>query len=584
VLYKEFYVEKEKYIEALNPARCSAEPSSSTKIPLNTITNTSPATKRIINDVPTRAEDRSILSLVGNSVSYVINAVMSSSSSSSSSNRPNDAGSTDRSTVTSLKDSSAFGINHNPTGRTSAIMKNLDQAECTDSDREVELDDNNGSAKKHGNAAITVIGDKTVKSQGKFITLDLDSEDEDETQKKEVKNNPAQFDAIQSSNVTGDFTEYEYNERLASMRATDSAVMMGSAEVQSSQCKDEIMGDSIEYPTKNTNSSTSSSNNNSSTTQSQSSHISNAVEGIVCNDDDVYNNNYSSSSSSSSASNSRSSSCRTVDESVVIDNDSIHIAPPSLPKYAQSMGSLPLQYGTKVPSNAVHRGGHESDDEDIVVIVDKNEESNSRLGSWVSQSNQGDFMEGGDRGAGGRGGVRGSVNDVDDHRYNVQPIIPDAVFFGDHDFYNNNGYNNPRNNHGNGSSSSTCSLQNSSSSSSYNVLKDNMGNGIAKGAKRKTQGPKRKSNWFDNGNDIKGEYVKESKKRGRKSMKDEMDGFIVNDDEDEECEFSEEEEERKVKKSRKSSDNGGKKKTGGKGSNTVISTAVHRSEGMVDLT
>jgi hypothetical protein len=509
---------------------------------------------------------------------------MSSSSSSSSSNRPNDTGSTDRSVITSLKDSSASGINHNPTGRTSAIMKNLDQAECTDSDREVEFDDNNGSEKKHGNAVTTVIGDKTVKSQGKFITLDLDSEDENETQKKEVKSNPAQFDAIQSSSVNGDFTEYEYNERLASMRVTDSAVIVGSAEVQRSQCKEEIMGDSIEYPTKNTNSSTSSSNDNSSTAQSHSSHNSNAVEGNVCNDDDVYNNNYSC-SSSSSASSSRSSSCRTIDESVVTDNDSIHIATPSLPKYAQSIGSLPLQYGTKVPLNAIHKGGNECDDEDIVVIVDKNEESNSRLGSWVSQSNQGDFMEGGDRGAGGRGGVRGSVNGVDDHRYNIQPIIPDAVFFDDHDFYNNNGYNNPSNNHGNGSSSSTCSLQNSSSSSSYNVLRGNLENGSTKGAKRKSPAPKRKANSLDNGNDIKGEYVRENKKRGRKSMKDEMDDFIVNDDEDEEDEISEEEEEeRKVKKSRKSSENGGKKKAGGKGSNTVISTTVHQSEGMVDLT
>lgn len=583
MLYKEFYVEKEKYTEALNPARCSAEPSSSTKIPLNTIINTAPAPIRILNDVPMRAEDRSILSLVGNSVSYVINAVMSSSSSSSSSNRPNDTGSAERSVITSLKDSSASGINHNPTGRTSAIMKNLDQAECTDSDREVQqLDDNNGSAKKHGNAAITVTGDKTAKSQGKFITLDLDSEDEDETQKKEVGSNPAQFDAIQSI-VTGDFTEYEYNARVASMRATDSAVMTGSVEVQRSQCTDEIMGDSIEYPTKNTNSSTSSSHNNSSTTQSHSSHISNAVEGNVCNDDDVYNNNYSSNSSSSSASSSRSSSCRTVDESVVIDNDSIHIAPPSLPKYAQSIGSLPLQYGTKVPVNAVHKEGNESDDEDIVVIVDKNEESNSRLGSWVSQSNQGDLIEGVDRGAGGRGGGRGSVNGVDGHRYNVQPNIPDAVFLDDQDFYNKNGYNNHRNNHGNGSSSSTCSLQNSSSSSMYDTLRDNVENGIAKGAKRKIQGPKRKSKSLDNGYDIKGEYVKENKKRGRKSMKDEMEDFIVDDDEDGECEFSEEEE-RKVKKPRKSSDNGGKKKGGGKGSNTVISTAVNRSEGTVDLT
>ena len=578
MLYKEFYVEKEKYTEALNPARCSAEPSSSTKIPLNTIINTAPAAIRVLNDVPMRAEDRSILSLVGNSVSYVIHAVMSSSSSSSSSNRPNDTGSTERSTVSSLKDSSASGINHNPTGRTSAIMKNLDQAECTDSDRDVELDDNNGSAKKHGNAATTVIGDKTVKSQGKFITLDLDSEDEDKMQKKEVRSNPAQFDAMQSLSVTGDF-----NDRLASMRATDSAVIIGSAEVQRSQCKDEIMGDSIEYPTKNTNSSTSSSNNNSSTTQSHSSHNSNAVEGIVCNDDDVYNNNYS--SSSSSASSSRSSSCRTVDESVVIDNDSIHIAPPSLPKYAQSIGSLPLQYGTKVPLNAVHKGGNESDDEDIVVIVDKNEESNSRLGSWINQSNQGDLIEGGDRGAGGRGGVRGSVDGVDDHRCNVQPIIPDAVFFDDHDFYNNNGYNNPRHNHGNGSSSSTCSLQNSSSSSNYYVFRDNIDIGsIATGVKRRTHGSKRKLNSLDNGNDIKGEYAKENKKRGRKSMKDEMDDFIVNDDEDEEDEFSEEEEERKVKKPRKSSDNGGKKKAGGKGSNTVINTTVRLSEGTVDLT
>jgi hypothetical protein len=545
--------------------------------------STAPATIRISNDVPMRAEDRSILSLVGNSVSYVYNAVMSSSSSSSSSNRPNDTGSTDRSTATSLKDSSASSINHNPTGRTSAIMKNLDQAECTDSDREVELDDSNCSAKKHGNAAATVIGDKTVKSQGKFITLDLDSEDEDETRKKEERDNPAQFDAIQSSSVTGDFTEYEYNERLASMRATDSAVMIGSAEVQKSQCKDEIMGDSIEYPTKNTTSSTSSSNNNSSTTQSQSSHISNAVEGNMCNDDDVYNNDYSSSSSSSSASSSRSSSCRTIDESVMIDNDSIHIAPPSLPKYAQSIGSLPLQYGTKVPLNAVHRGGNESDDDDIVLIVDKNEESNSRLGPWVSKSNQGDFMEGGDRGAGGRGGIRGSVNGVDGHRYNMQPIIQDAGIFDDHNLYNSNGYNNPRNNHGNGSSSSTCSLQNSSSSSSYNALRGNMENGSTKGVKRKTAGPKRKANSLDNGNDIKGEYVRESKKRGRKSTKDDMDGFIVNDDEDEECEFSEEEE-RKVKKPRKSSENGGKKKAGGKGSNILVTTTVHRSQGTVDLT
>ena len=606
-------------MEALIPARTPSEPSSSTKLQLNSfITSTAAtSTSNRIPYITSNAEDKSAYSMIDvacQSVRKVFSAVLgsgsgssSSSSSSSSSIRPNDTGYTDRSATARLQDSNISNINCNPTGRTSAIMKNLDQSNYSDSDKEVEVEDKNGSAKKYGNSAVTVIGDMIVKSHEEVITLDIGSEDDEEIlEKNNSRSNAVKENSIQSSIACEVFSKYECNEKDNEKAGCPRALNddddydndMISSEVNKEMCRNEITGDNIEYPTKKSNSSASSNSNsqnnsnNNSNSDNNNNGDSNRSNGVDLNYKDYNDGEASNSTNDSSSSSSRSSSCRTIDETGLLEIEDSHLPPQPLFKYAQGMSALPLQYTAKANSNSnvnvnvksnvkvLDQTGGESDDDAVVIVCKKdyittnglldswsrNSNNNDNNSNYRSNNNQVEYLDGYNRGGGERG--RGSTNGTEINRIRQQNNYDDNNNNDDY-HHENNLYNLPKSNKSNGSSSSTCSLQNS------NV---DIGNGNAKGVKRKAQGSKyvKKANPLDQTN--------EKKKRRKSTKKSEMDDFIVYEDEDDELSDEEAEtvsqgegndeaygevEERKRKKARKSNDSnkGGKRKSGGKYSN-----------------